>query len=208
MNEKVDTCILIEDSRPSIGLDNGLRRIGDKPLSEPMLNRFTDAYMRVYRGDHDDVIKWKHFPRNWPFVRRIPRSPVNSPHKGQWRGALMFTLICARINGWVSTREAGDLRRYRPHFDVIVMISYVGRSHRSLVLRIALSLCFAFITWSVSVWRNLVRHFALRHMVQVKLQEITNSWRNLGEHMSSLVVIMHILHVWHISVPSHLQSPW
>ena len=43
---------------------------------------------------HDDVIKWKHFPRNWPFVRGIHRSPVNSPNKGQWRGALMFSLIC------------------------------------------------------------------------------------------------------------------
>ena len=32
---------------------------------------------------HDDVIKWKHFPRNWPFVRGIHRSPVNSPHKDQ-----------------------------------------------------------------------------------------------------------------------------
>ena len=39
---------------------------------------------------YDDVIKWKHFPRYWPFVRGIHRSPVNSPHKGQWRGALMF----------------------------------------------------------------------------------------------------------------------
>ena len=32
---------------------------------------------------HDDVIKWKHFPRYWPFVRGIHRSPVNFPHKGQ-----------------------------------------------------------------------------------------------------------------------------
>ena len=32
---------------------------------------------------HDDVIKWKHFPRYWPFVRGIHPSPVNSPHKGQ-----------------------------------------------------------------------------------------------------------------------------
>ena len=70
---------------------------------------------------HDDVIKWKHFPRYWPFVRGIHRSPVNSPHKGQWRGALMFSLICARINGWVNNREAGDLRRHRAHYDVIVM---------------------------------------------------------------------------------------
>ena len=70
---------------------------------------------------HDDVIKWKHFPRYWPFVRGIHRSTVNSPHKGQWRGALMFSLICARINGWVNSSEADDLRRYCVHYDVIVM---------------------------------------------------------------------------------------
>ena len=70
---------------------------------------------------HDDVIKWKHFPRYWPFVRGIHRSPVNSPHKGQWRGALMFTLICARIKGWVNNCKAGDLRRNHAHYDVIVM---------------------------------------------------------------------------------------
>ena len=70
---------------------------------------------------HDDVIKWKYFPRYWPFVREIHRSPVNFPHKGQWRGALMFTLICARKNGWVNNGEAGDLRRYLAHYDVIVM---------------------------------------------------------------------------------------
>ena len=69
---------------------------------------------------HDDVIKWKHFPRYWLFVRGIRQSPVNSPHKGQWRRALMFSLICAWINGWVNNREAGDKRRHRDHYDVIV----------------------------------------------------------------------------------------
>ena len=44
---------------------------------------------------HNDAIKWKPFPRYWSFVRGINRSPVNSPHKGHWRGALMFSLICA-----------------------------------------------------------------------------------------------------------------
>ena len=73
-------------------------------------------------GHHDDVIKWKQFPRYWPFVRGIHRSPVNSPHKGQWRGALMLCLICAWINGWVNNRETGDLRRHRAHYDVIVMM--------------------------------------------------------------------------------------
>ena len=70
---------------------------------------------------HDDVIKWKHFPRHWPFVRGIYQSPVNSLHKGQWRGALMFSLLCAWMNDWVNNREAGDFRRHRAHYEVIVM---------------------------------------------------------------------------------------
>ena len=70
---------------------------------------------------HDDVIKWKHFPRYWPFVRGIHRSSVNSPHKGQWRGAVMFSLIFVWINGWVSNCEAGYLRRYCAHYDVSAM---------------------------------------------------------------------------------------
>ena len=69
----------------------------------------------------DDVITRKIFPRYWPFVRGIHRSPVNSPHKGQWRGALMFSLICVWINDWVNNPEAGDFRRYRAHYDVTVM---------------------------------------------------------------------------------------
>ena len=77
---------------------------------------------------HDDVIKWKYFPRYyWPFVRGIHRSQVNSPHKGQWCRALMFSLICAWINDWVNNRKAGDLRRHRAHYNVIIMRS--RRSH-------------------------------------------------------------------------------
>ena len=78
---------------------------------------------------HDDVIKRKHFPRYWPFVRGIHRSPVNSPHKGQWRGALMFYLICVWINGWVNNREAGDLRRHRARYDVTEMIQFYIHTH-------------------------------------------------------------------------------
>ena len=87
---------------------------------------------------HDDVIKWKHFPRYWPFVRGIHRWSMNSPHKGQWRGALMISLICAWINGWVNNRDAGDLRRLRFHYDVIAMYESddaslsIIRSHHSI----------------------------------------------------------------------------
>ena len=47
--------------------------------------------------------------------------PGEFPNTGQWRGALMFYLICARINGWANNGEAGDLRRYRAHCDVMLM---------------------------------------------------------------------------------------
>ena len=81
-------------------------------LSDKNINSFS----------HDDVIKWKHFPCYWPFVRGIHRSPVNSPQKGQWCRASMYSLICVWINGWVNNHEAGNLRRYHAHYDVIVMI--------------------------------------------------------------------------------------
>ena len=86
----------------------------------------TDARMGHYSRNlrqvmHDDVIKLKHFLRYWPFLWGIHRSPVNSPHKGQWRGVLMFSLIRAWTNGWVNNRDAGDLRRHHAHCDVTVM---------------------------------------------------------------------------------------
>ena len=72
------------------------------------------------------MIKWKHLPRYWPSVRGIHR-PVNFPHKGQWRGDLMFSLICAWINGWVNKGKTGDLSRHRAHYDVTVMLRIIHR---------------------------------------------------------------------------------
>ena len=60
-------------------------------------------------------------PRYRPFLCGIHLTLVNSPHKGQWRGALMFSLICAWTNGSANNRDAGDLRRHPIHCDVIVM---------------------------------------------------------------------------------------
>ena len=68
---------------------------------------------------------WRHqmekFPRYWPFVRGSHWPLVNSPDRGQWRGALMFSLIHAWINDWVNDREAGDLRRHGAHYNVSIM---------------------------------------------------------------------------------------
>ena len=53
------------------------------------------------------------------------RSPVDSPHKGQLHGALMFSLICVCSNGWSNNRDAGHLRHHRAHYDVTVMYEFV-----------------------------------------------------------------------------------
>ena len=58
---------------------------------------------------HDDVIKWKHFPRYSPFVRGNHRSSVNSP--AQWPVTRSFGVFF----------DLGDLRRHRAHYDGIVM---------------------------------------------------------------------------------------
>ena len=84
---------------------------------------WTSAAMAVGKS-HYDVSKWKHFPRYWPFVRGIHRSPVNSPHKDQWGGALMFSLVCAWINGWVNNRDAGDLKRHCAPYEPMVMFKF------------------------------------------------------------------------------------
>ena len=73
-----------------------------------------------------------------PFVRRIQASEtwwrhqmetfsglLDFPHKG---GALMFSLICTWINGWVNNGEASYLRRHSGHYDVIVMISLLDNT--------------------------------------------------------------------------------
>ena len=74
---------------------------------------------------HYDVMKCEIFRVTGPlcgeFTGHQYRSPVNPPHKGQWRRALMFSVICSWIKAWVNNREAGDLRRHRAHYDVIVM---------------------------------------------------------------------------------------
>ena len=70
---------------------------------------------------HDNyVIKLKIFRLTIPWGHL---SPVNSPHKGKWHGALMFSLICARTNSWANHRDAGDLRRHHAH----IVVSVIGR---------------------------------------------------------------------------------
>ena len=61
---------------------------------------------------------------SWEAGALVLEWQANSPHKGQWREALMFSLICARINDWVNNGEAGDLIRNCVHYDVTKMIHF------------------------------------------------------------------------------------
>ena len=113
--------------------------------------------------------KWKHFPRYWPFVWGIHRSPVNSPRKGQWRRALMFSFICAWINNWVNNHEAGDLRCHRPHYDITVMIlSWAGANQFNPYPSCLIH----------SQWRN-------HHIAPVPVKQPWKKWVNVSHWWSA-----------------------
>ena len=84
-----------------LSISVGIRRISQKHL-------------------HDNVIKWKHFPSNCPFVRGIHRSrwiPTQRPVK---RGFDVF--FDQRLNKRLSKQpDVGDLRRHHGYYDVNVM---------------------------------------------------------------------------------------
>ena len=75
---------------------------------------YLDKLIYIY-----EYLWWRHQMEKFSALR-VP-VPVKSPHNSQWRGALMFSLICAWISGWVNNLKAGDLRRHRAHHDVTVM---------------------------------------------------------------------------------------
>ena len=103
---------------------------------------------------HDDVIQWKHFSRYWPFLRRIHQSPVDCPHKGQWRGAMIVSLICALKNNWANNRDAGDLRHRRAHYDVtVISLPRVGCYHLEWQHRINVLLNGVQCKWHIG-WRT------------------------------------------------------
>ena len=87
-----------------------------------------DAILTLFNHTCYHLISWwRHQIETFSTLLAIyaGNSPVtvNFPHKSQWRGALMFSLICAWINDWVNNGGAVDLRRHRAHYDVTTMWS-------------------------------------------------------------------------------------
>ena len=108
----------------------------------------------VWNCHYNDVIMSiisKNFPRCWSFVREIHRLPVNSPHKGQWRGALIFFYL--PLNKRLSKQSWGwDLRRHLAHYDVIELEeskhSYLNTCQLEKFRRQAIIVTLA-VSWSI-----------------------------------------------------------
>ena len=123
---------------------------------------------------HDNVIKWRHTSALPAICAGIHRSPVISPHNGQWRGALMFSLIWVWINGWVNNREASDLRRHRAHCDVIVMIT----NHSHILLNMSITTGWRridILRWRHSVSNRLQFDYLFNSLLRITPKKTTRS---------------------------------
>ena len=128
-------------------------------------------------------------------MREIHRSPVNFPHKGQWRGALMFSLIYAWINDWVNNHEAGDLRRQHGHYDVIVMSNRCYTYNFLNNLHITpQEICTQFvqqnhghIPWGKLGFLYEIRNSAQKHFQVVPWNTMVKSVRNFIVHWGTIL---------------------
>ena len=101
----------------------------NKPEREPRykLRRLKYRYARRLHVDCEQILETMMTSSNGRIFR------VTDPLCGEFTGhgefpaqrpmtrALMSSLICARMYGWVNNCDAGDLRRHGAHYDVTVM---------------------------------------------------------------------------------------
>ena len=106
-------------------------KVSDRCLIDINLGVFAICMMTSSNGNIFHVTG--HLCGEFTGPRWIPHTKASDA-----RGALIFPLIYARINGWVNNREAGDLRRHRAHYDIIVM-------------------------WTYATWQPLTPHFMLKY---------------------------------------------
>ena len=102
---------------------------GDEAAGELLVYKLPDHYDSIIPKRkspqlHSVNAWWRHKMETFSALLAIcvgnSPVPVNSSQKGQWCGAFVFSLVCVWIISWVNNHEAGDLRRYRIHYDVTV----------------------------------------------------------------------------------------
>ena len=133
---------------------------------------------------------WRHQTRYWPFVRGIHRWPVISPHKGLWRGALTFSLICAWTCGLTNHRDASDLRRHYAHYNVTVMESTIYHKLRHInafiLILYFICICDRRGTLLKGIRRILYYKYVIPHMrllsqkLLIKLSFETVAWKGVN----------------------------
>ena len=148
-----------------------------------MQNVITALLLWHVQKCHDDVIKWKHFPRYWPFVRG------NSSVTGAW------------INEWVNNLEAGDLRRHRGHFDVTVICSDLvindNENNFSSNLNYQRSIISAMVPRLCTSLETLAIYSCINHSVVLDMNEhLAMGWRPeyqtspMSSMMGSLICLL------------------
>ena len=88
-------------------------------------------------------------------MQGIHLSPVDSPHKGQWCGAFVFSLICTLTNGWINNQDPGDLRLHHTYYDISVM-KFIGPPIRSRCFTASLHLFPCFSIKTVFLGRRII----------------------------------------------------
>ena len=83
----------------------------------------------------------------------------------------MFSLICARINGWVNNRKVGDLRHHRAHYDVPVMERGNPQSHHRSAYTGVRNLSYSSV-WALWSWGSLtMAHPGFERVAQMDWKE-------------------------------------
>ena len=177
---------------------------GEFPWQRPVMRSFDGFFYLCLNKRFRKQSKRRWFETSSRSLWRC-RSPVNSPHKGQWSGALMLSLICAWINGGVNNRDAGDLRRQRAHYDVNVMLimdviaSTPFRDKlNTIIVQNGAMKCVSFINWyihrrvlhtlDVAAEYGLTGHFRWRGPIEI-------TWRDSVD-MPSFPIYRKCLGVW------------
>ena len=123
------------------------KMVSQSSYAHPLLVRWNFCVESGTINHNLSITLWRHqmehFPRHWPFVRGIHRWSLDSPYKGEWRRALMFSLICAWTNGWTNNWDASDLTRHRTHYYVTVMHWYeIGVKASNCISHFNVAACF------------------------------------------------------------------
>ena len=122
----------------------------------------------------------------------------------------MFCLICAWINRYVNNGEAGNLRRYRAHYDVIVMLITAQNSPGAKVIFFMIRNILCVSTGICAFYRPLQKSFSL----QISTERGMSFWRNirhcLQQKLSSrqipVQIMIEIPSKWHFCIKTSLYQ--